>query len=617
MPFCENCGAKISETTKFCSECGALNQKKNDKKGNLISTLFSKGNNSNDETVIGNSGNYGESISELPKNIIIDNRYKIEQRLGSGGFGTVYKAWDQDIGCWKALKIIHSEYYDEKEVIHDLTREAKLLMEIHAENIVRLWDIHLQGNLKYIDMEYVDDGDLLDLKLRYENKKVPEQKVVELARQIAAGMMKIHQKKIIHKDLKPQNIMLTKDGTVKIMDFGISETFRSSVSRIKDTSRSGTPRYMAREHILGEDVGREADVWSFGIIIYELLYGRQPFVADNRNDILLQIEKRKFKPLKNVSEKVNGLLWKCLQKNYLDRFRNFDEIYEYLNNNEVINIESKIPEIDKNKPIPAKNIQQPKIADNVLDAFDNILENKKEKSEKNKKQLQELKQKTKSVPIISQPKSIATKEMTQEKIKEFWSTIDSDWRSILASSLDKDELKLSDIPEILKIKKIVIRGSAGSYNLNVISYLTELEELEIYDGRTSLDLKPISNCFNLTKLKIEGDYVIGVIVDLSYLKNLINIKYLILGDLKFESFSFIKNLANLEELDLYQNNLTSLVGLENCENLKVLDVAGNSITNLTPLMNLPNLEKLAISNGIDTFDFELNHPKCKIIFKDR
>ena len=390
MPFCENCGAKISEITKFCSECGTPNQNKYDKKGNMVSSFFSRGNksNNNDETVINNSGNYGESISELPAEFIIDNRYRIEQRLGSGGFGTVYKAWDQHIKCWKALKIIHSEFYDEKEVIHDLTREAKLLMEIQAENIVRLWDIHLQGNLKYIDMEYIDDGDLLDLKLRYDNKKVPELKVIDLAKQISAGMMKIHQKKIIHKDLKPQNIMLTEDGTVKIMDFGISETFRSSVSRIKDTSRSGTPRYMSPEHILGEDVGREADIWSFGIIVYELLCGRQPFVADNRNDILLQIERRKFKPLENISDKTNGLLWKCLQKSYHDRFSNFVEIYEYLNNNDVINIESEMPEIEKNKPITEKNVQQPKIADNVLDAFNNVLENKKEESEKNKKQLE-------------------------------------------------------------------------------------------------------------------------------------------------------------------------------------------------------------------------------------
>jgi len=599
MPFCIKCRFELKNTDQFCPSCGTPNVLSSDKQKDVV-----------DGTIIGNSGNYGESISELPAEFIIDNRYKIEQRLGSGGFGTVYKAWDQDIGCWKALKIIHSEYYDGKEVIHDLTREAKLLMEIHAENIVRLWDIHLQGNLKYIDMEYVDDGDLLDLKLRYENKKVPEQKVVELARQIATGMMKIHQKKIIHKDLKPQNIMLTKDGTVKIMDFGISEKFRSSVSRIKDTSRSGTPRYMAPEHILGEDVGREADVWSFGIIIYELLYGRQPFVADNRNDILLQIEKRKFKPLENVSEKVNELLWKCLQKDYHDRFRNFDEIYEYLNNNEVVKIESKIPEIEKNKPIPSKNIQQPKIADNVLSVFKKFLDNKKEVNKKQQQQLKEIKQKTNKMQVINPPKTFDTKEMTQKKIKEFWSLIDSNWRRTLSHQLGKSELKISDIPEILKIKKIKKNIINESINLNVISYLTELEILEIEFGKR-LDFKPISNTFNLTRLKI-SNYRSGEIVDLRPIKNLINLNYLKLDRLMFKSFSFIKNLANLEELHLNSNNLTSLVGLENCVNLKILIVGYNKITDLTPIMNLHNLEKLSIQDGIDAFDFELNHPNCVI-----
>ena len=77
---------------------------------------------------------------------MLENRYRIEKKLGRGGFGVVYKAWDEEIKCWKAIKIIHSEFYDEKEVIHRLRIEAKLLMDIQAENIVKLWDIHLKGN---------------------------------------------------------------------------------------------------------------------------------------------------------------------------------------------------------------------------------------------------------------------------------------------------------------------------------------------------------------------------------------------------------------------------------------------------------------------------------------
>ena len=264
--------------------------------------------------------------------------------------------------------------------------------------------------------------------------------------------------------------------------------------------------------------------------------------------------------------------------------------------------------------MPEKNIQQPNIADNVLDAFNNILENKKEVSEKNKKQLEEIKQKTNISPIISQPRTIETKEMTQEKIKEFWSLIDSNLRDIFAYSLDKEELKLSDLPEILNIKEIM---NAEFKDLKIIPYFVQLEKLSFeMVAHDKFDFTPLQNNYNLKELGISGDsYFTPMNVNLNSLKNLINLKYINFAYLRINSFTFLKNMVKLEIIRLYDVEIYSLEGLEYCTNLKELELDHVNITDLNPIMNLHNLEQITIPEGIDTFDFELSHPNCIINVK--
>lgn len=315
-----------------------------------------------DKTVFGRSGNYGIDIENLPTDFILDERYKIVERIGTGGFGTVYKVWDDYTDRYKALKIIHKHFYSDKEVISDLKQEAKILMNLRSEHVVRLWDIHLKGATKYIDMEYIEQGDLVDLKLSYPGKKIPEEKVIELTKQMVNGMKYIHDNNVIHKDIKPQNIMLTKNGIVKIMDFGISETFRSSMSRIKETSRSGTPAYMSPEQLIGKDVGKESDIWSFGVMLYELLSGKQLFTGKTTSEIHHSIrekldveqnkETRQFNQYGSVlfpddiSEAIETILQKCLQYNYQDRYRDFGEIEKELRRMEE---EEKKKQLDREK----------------------------------------------------------------------------------------------------------------------------------------------------------------------------------------------------------------------------------------------------------------------------
>ena len=342
MPFCINCSKEIQANWKTCPYCGkpnvlSQNDPNEEKKSLSSGTIGSDNGNygaktiSTAKTINSNEqGGYGFDVSKLPKDFKIENRYRIEKKLGRGGFGTVYKAWDNNTDCWKALKVIDNIFYDDKRVIADLKHETKLLIELHSLYVVRIFDVHLNGEIRFIDMEYIEGGDLEDLLLSFPNRKIPEKKVTKLIEQISKGMSDIHKHRIIHKDLKPQNIMLTKSGDIKIMDFGISETFRSSKSRLKDTSKSGTPVYMSPEHLLGRDVGKESDIWSFGVMIYELLSGKQLYSGQSYTDILTQIERNRFEAIPGISDKINFLIKKCLQYDYKDRFRNFEKITGYL-----------------------------------------------------------------------------------------------------------------------------------------------------------------------------------------------------------------------------------------------------------------------------------------------
>ena len=328
MPFCGKCGKRYDDDLQFCPFCGAPNRiSQKDKTKNTkneISTDSAK-------TQLTNSGDYGiKNFENIPSGTIINGKYKIEEKLGKGGFGTVYKAWYENLDEYRAIKVISTEYYDDKEVITDLKSEAKKLNKVKDEHVVYFYDVHLDGDFKYIDMEYVDGGDLVDLKLSYPYKKVPEDKVLDIAKQFTMGMIKIHAQHIIHKDIKPRNVMLTKDGTVKIMDFGIAEQFRSSRSRLKHASRAGTPVYMSPEHLIGEDVGKEADIWSFGVMMYELLTGKLLYNGQTSNEILMQIERKTLKPIPKISDKTNQFIKKCLQYKFENRFRSFWEVKKFL-----------------------------------------------------------------------------------------------------------------------------------------------------------------------------------------------------------------------------------------------------------------------------------------------
>ncbi len=335
MPFCNKCGNQIDKAARFCHECGAPAPSAGGDSGNSGSSAG----NSTDahpsgyKTELKPSILYGRvDLENLPKGHLISDRYTIKEKIGRGGFGAVYRVHDSKFAIDKALKVLPDAVAHDRTSMEILRFEARTMGRLNHPNIVRVYDFEETGPVKYLDMEYVSGGNLVDFLLAAPEKKLPEKTVRELGAKIAKGLAYAHQNNVIHRDIKPDNILVSgqnqvKITQVKIMDFGISETLRTSMTRLTSVSTSGTLVYMSPEQLRGKHVGRESDVYSFGAMLYELLSGHPPFY---QGAVEHQIINEIPAPIPGVSDDMNRFLQICLAKDFSDRFSDFEKIEKIL-----------------------------------------------------------------------------------------------------------------------------------------------------------------------------------------------------------------------------------------------------------------------------------------------
>jgi serine/threonine protein kinase len=232
---------------------------------------------------------------------LADGRYRVEDVLGRGGMASVYRARDAELERPVAVKVLAAHLADRPDFHDRFLREARLAAGLSHPNIVQVFDVGEENGNPFIVMECVEGSTLAD-ELKQRGRLEPEE-VVDLALQICGGLDHAHATGLVHRDIKPQNLLLRPDGTVKIADFGIARA--AEATRLTQIgSVLGTAAYLSPEQALGEEVTASADVYSLGCVLYELLAGRTPYVFQTLPELVVKHREEAIEPLRELRPEI-------------------------------------------------------------------------------------------------------------------------------------------------------------------------------------------------------------------------------------------------------------------------------------------------------------------------
>lgn len=262
---------------------------------------------------------------------ILLNRYEILEQIGEGGMATVYKAKCHTLDRLVAIKVLKSEYAEDEEFVKKFMMECQSAAKLNHPNIVGIYDFHeIELDRKpvyFIVMEYIDG---ITLKELIEKKGfIPEEEAVDIALQILEALKDAHSHGVIHRDIKPHNIMISKSGIVKVTDFGIARA-TSNHTMTTTMDAIGSVHYFSPEQARGAFTDQRTDIYSFGIVFYEMLTGKRPFVGENPVTIAMKHIQEDITPPgelnENISEGVERVVLKCTMKKQAERYQNVEEI---------------------------------------------------------------------------------------------------------------------------------------------------------------------------------------------------------------------------------------------------------------------------------------------------
>jgi len=300
---CPKCHSDNTDTLKFCGECGTQLPPPHDHPPVATETLQTP-------------------VHELTTGSTFAGRYQVIEELGHGGMGRVYKVQDTDIKEKVALKLLRPEIILDKEAVERFSNELKLARKISHRNVCRMFDLGRAEGTTFITMEFVPGEDLKSFIHRAKQLSIGT--AISIAKQVCEGLEEAHRLGVVHRDLKPGNIMIDKDGDAKIMDFGIAR----SLSGRGITGAGvliGTPEYMSPEQVEGKDIDQRSDLYSLGIILYEMVTGRLPFAGDtplsvaHKHKYEAPEDPKKLNP--QLPDDLARVILKCLAKDRDKRFQ--------------------------------------------------------------------------------------------------------------------------------------------------------------------------------------------------------------------------------------------------------------------------------------------------------
>ncbi len=247
---------------------------------------------------------------------------RIVEEVASGGMAVVYRAVQDPLGRTVAIKALKTSAAAEENVVTRFEREAKSLANLQHENIIHVYDFHRERGAMFIVMEYVQGIDLYDLLEKC--GRLPYDVAAIIAMQVARALDYVHYRGIVHRDIKPANIMIARTGGVKVMDFGIARD-----NHFGDLTEAGTgigtPAYMSPEQVLGDKLDARSDIFSLGVVLYQMVTGKKPFVEDEKKSAMHKIRLEKHESARSVNPEVprelNNIIDRCMEKQPRDRWR--------------------------------------------------------------------------------------------------------------------------------------------------------------------------------------------------------------------------------------------------------------------------------------------------------
>ena len=299
---------------------------------------------------------------------LLDKRYVLDHLIGVGGMAVVFRARDMDMNQKiVAIKMLQEEAAQDEVVVKRFKIEGRAQSSLEHPNIVRVFDVSVKGELKYMVMEYVYG---ITLKNYLVGKKGPLsfKEIMSYGIQILSGLREAHESLIIHRDIKPQNIMILKTGQIKMMDFGIAKMPNTETVTVTDKA-IGTVYYMSPEQARGKKVDFRTDIYSYGAMLYELCTGRTPFTGESPCDILVKHLTEKPVPPRSINSNVpvglEQIILCAMSKNADDRFDTAEEMLGYMKR------------LQKNPKIKFNDLPSNSFFDNLKGKFKSIFSKKK------------------------------------------------------------------------------------------------------------------------------------------------------------------------------------------------------------------------------------------------